>query len=106
MYRALAWLLLSLSALAFAQSPEERLFEAIAQGKPLVAEGLVANGRGNLEARNAEGETTLHRARWFAGLLLPAKADARARNDEGESPLLWAALSGNAATAQRLLEGG
>jgi len=97
MYRALAWLLLSLSALAFAQSPEERLFEAIAQGKPLVAEGLVANGRVNLEARNAEGETPLHRAvekglRDLAGLFLKSGARVSARSNSGETALHLAAL--------------
>src|SRR3989304_2080556 len=97
MYRALAWLLLSLSALAFAQSPEERLFEAIAQGKPLVAEGLVANGRVNLEARNAEDETPLHRAvekglRDLAGLFLKSGARVSARSNSGETALHLAAL--------------
>ena len=37
---------------------------------------------------------------------LSAKADSRARNDDGESVLQWAVMSGNARTAKHLLEGG
>lgn len=108
MHRAFALLLLSLSALAFAQSPEERLFEAITDGKPLVAEGLVANGKVNLDARNAEGETPLHRAvekgmRELASLLLKAGARAAARSNSGETALHLAALHADPWFAELLL---
>ena len=45
-----------------AQAPESRLFEAIEAGKQLVAEGIIVKGRVNLDARNKDGETPLHRA--------------------------------------------
>ncbi len=41
---------------------EEKLFEAIDARKELVAEGVLQRGRINLDARNANGETPLHRA--------------------------------------------
>jgi hypothetical protein len=41
---------------------EERLFLAIDEGKELVAEGVLTRGKVNLDARNAQGETALHRA--------------------------------------------
>jgi len=133
---------------AFAQTPEERLFEAIEDDKPLVAEGIVARGKVNLDARNKDRETALHRAiekgyKELAAMLVRAgaplgaltqtgetplhyaalyaetdfmellldgkpgsKADVRARNDDGESVLQWAVMSGNAATARLLLERG
>ena len=43
---------------------------------------------------------------YFVDLLLAAKADARARNDDGESVLQWAVMAGNALTAKHLLEHG
>ncbi len=46
---------------AAAQSPEERLFQAIEDGKPLLAEGIVARGAVGLDARNAEQGTPLLR---------------------------------------------
>ena len=50
-----------LSANVLAQTPESRLFEALENNKPLVAEGIVARGAVNLDARDATGETPLHR---------------------------------------------
>ena len=49
---------------------------------------------------------TLHPEPEFADLLLAAKADPRAQNADGESPLHWAALSGHIVVAQRLLARG
>ena len=53
-------LLTPLIVLAQAVTPEERLFEALHESKPLLAEGIVLRGRINLDARNANGETSLH----------------------------------------------
>lgn len=52
------------SAVAWAQmlTTEERLLDASAEGKPLVAEGIVAHGKVNLGARNRAGESPLHAA--------------------------------------------
>src|SRR3970040_2053396 len=82
MRRAFATVLLFVSGLVLAQSPEERLFLAIEESQPL------------------------HAAPALAQMLLAAGADARARNDAGESPLHWAAMTGNPLTAQALLERG
>ncbi len=40
-------------------TPEERLFEALHESKPLVAEGIVARGRVDLNAKNQDGDTPL-----------------------------------------------
>jgi len=68
--------LAAFSIAAFAQTLEERLFEAIEQSKPLVAEGIVSRDGVSLDARN----------------------------DDGESVLQWAVMAGNPAVAHELLE--
>ena len=50
------------AALAQGATPEQRLFAAIDDGKELVAEGVLLGGKVNPDARNAQGETALHRA--------------------------------------------
>lgn len=93
---------------AFAQTPDERLFEAIDESKPLVAEGLIVSGRASARARAPNGETPLHRAvergmRDLAVLLLRSGASVRARSDSGETPLHLAALHGDPWFADLLL---
>ena len=90
-----ALLLVSLTALA--QTAEERLFEAIDDGKPLVAEGIVVRGKVNLNARNVVGEAPLHRAiergfRELTALLVKSGAAVNVRSKNGETPLHLAAL--------------
>ena len=97
MNRILATLLIVISTSAYAQSPEERLFEAIEAAKPLVAEGIVAKGGVKLDARNAARETPLHRAieknyRELAEMLVKAGAPLNARTQTGEAPLHYAEL--------------
>lgn len=89
--------LIAFATAAAAQTPEERLFEAIQESKPLVAEGLVIERSVNVSARNADGETPLHRAvekgmRELAVLLLKAGASVSARANSGETALHLAAL--------------
>ena len=60
--RALLAALLAFAGAALAQapaqdSPEAQLFAAIDEDKPLVAEGLVARRKADVNARNAERET-------------------------------------------------
>ena len=62
MHRIIGIVLLLASLAAFAQSPETRLFEAIDEGKPLVAEGILARSKVDVNAVNKERETPLHRA--------------------------------------------
>ena len=89
----------------------EPLFNAIDQHREPAALELVERGQTNLNARNAQGDTLVHRAvetgmRHLLKALLAAGADPRARTTDGESPLHWAALSGHIVVAQRLLARG
>src|SRR5512132_2673107 len=94
---------------AAAQTPEERLFEAIEEGKPLVAEGIVARGEVKLDARNKERETPLHLAiekgmKELAAMLVKAGAPVTARSSNGETPLHLAALHADPWFVDLLLE--
>jgi len=76
----------------------QRLFVAIDEGKELVAEGVLTREKPALDARNADGETPLHRAVEKGMLeltraLLKAGASLRARSRSGETPLHYAALN-------------
>src|SRR6187401_2725196 len=107
----IALLLLALCQSLHAQSAVTRLFDAIDEGKPIVAEGILAREKVDVNAMNQERETPLHRAvekgmKELVELLLTAGADPKVRNDHGESALHWAALSGNPLTLQRLLARG
>lgn len=82
---------------AIAQTADERLFAAIDESKPLVAEGLILSREASAQARAANGETPLHRAvekgmRELAELLVHAGANLRARSATGETALHLAAL--------------
>lgn len=114
--RALLFVVLVLIAAgAWAQAPsivhEERLFDAIDEGKELVAEGVMRNGKLNLDARNANGETALHRAvekgmKDLARALVAAGSSLRARSINGETVLHLAALHSDPALAAMLLGAG
>ena len=103
--------LIAMSTAALAQTAEERLFEAIEEGRALVAEGMVARGGGKLDARNKEGETPLHVAiekgmRELAEMLVKAGARVNARSGNSETPLHAAALHSETYFAALLLEAG
>lgn len=113
----LAWLLalaggaLAQAPVAPADTPEAQLFAAIDESKPLVAEGLVTRRKVDVNARNAERETPLHRAVEtgmlpLVKLLIEAGANLRARSATGETPLHLAALHAEPALAETLLAAG
>lgn len=114
----LFWGLMFVAAGSWAQAtpappptPEERLFEAIDAGKELVAEGVMQYGKVNLDARNANGETPLHRAvekgmKELARALIAAGSSLRARSKSGETVLHIAALHGDPAMTSLLVEKG
>ena len=82
------------SATAFASEP---LFRAIGEHRERAALELVSGAQADVNARNAEGETPLHRAvetgmRRVLQALLSAGADPRARAKNGETALHLAAL--------------
>ena len=92
-------------------TPEERLFEAIDEGKELVAEGVLASSKVNLGARNAQGETPLHRAvekgmKELSRALAKAGANLRSRSNSGETVLHIAALHADPAMTEFLLGAG
>jgi len=90
-------------------SVEGRMFAAIDQGKELVAEGLLLQAKPNLDARNAEGETVLHRAvekgmKELARAIVKSGANLRARTGSGETALHLAAMHADPALVLFLLE--
>jgi len=85
-------LLTQLLALAQAVTPEERLFEALDESKP-----LVACGRVNLGSKNKDGETALNVAieknyKEFAAVLVKAGAILTEMTKNSETPLHYAAM--------------
>ena len=89
----------------------EPLFRAIDQHQEAAALELVQRGPAALEARNARGDTALHRAvetglRRLVEALLARGADAHARTKNGESALHLAALHPEPAFADLLLAAG
>ncbi len=89
----------------------EPLFRAIEQHDEAAALALVQGGQAGLEARNARGDTALHRAvetglRRLVEALLARGADAHARTTNGESALHLAALHPEPAFADLLLAAG
>lgn len=94
-----------------AMSGDERLFDAIDENKELFAEGLIMQGRANVNARNAQRETPLHRAvekgmPVLVKTLLSRGADMRARTQTGETPLHLAGLHADQGYADVLLAAG
>ena len=92
-------------------SPEERLFAAIDEGKELVGEGVLVGGNVNLDARNAQGETPLHRAvekgmKELSRALAKAGSNLRSRSNSGETVLHIAALNADPAMTEFLLGAG
>src|SRR4029078_12991823 len=101
--------LLASCVFAHAQTPEARLFEAIEEGKPLVAEGILQRGGVKLDARNAEQETPLHKAiekdmRELGAMLVKAGAPMRAYSVLGETTLHAAALHADPRWVDLLLD--
>ena len=89
----------------------EPLFRAIDRHEEAAALELVARGQADLEARNPEGDTALHRAietgmRRLLEALLARGADLRARTKNGETALHLAALHPEPAFADLLLAAG
>lgn len=105
---ALTWLVP-----ASAQAPDlaAHLFEAIEQDKELVVEGLLRRGSVDVNARNSQHETPLHKAvekgmtRVIAALLA-AKANPAARTGNGETALHLGALNADASIVDMLLVAG
>lgn len=94
-----------------AEPPEAQLFRAIREGKGVFAEGLVVQKRVNVNARDANRETPLHRAvergmPRLSKLLIDAGANVRARSKHGETPLHLAALHADPILAELLLAAG
>jgi ankyrin repeat protein len=96
---------------AQSETPDEQLFRAIREGKGVFAEGLVVEKRANVNARNAQGETPLHRAvergmPRLTKLLIDSGANVRARSEHGETPLHLAALHSDPILVEMLLAAG
>jgi len=90
---------------------EEALWRAIEQGDETAALALVRSGNLDVKARNAAGDTPLHRAaekgmRSLAESLLARGAEVNARAKNGETPLHFAALDADASVAELLLDAG
>jgi uncharacterized protein len=95
--RKALWVMVVLLLLQFSRSvfASEPLFSAIAQHQESAALELV--GKSDLQTRNANGDTALHRAvetgmRRLVRSLLAAGADPQARTSNGETALHLAAL--------------
>ncbi|MFM9983514.1 MAG: ankyrin repeat domain-containing protein [Burkholderiales bacterium] len=110
-----AFLLLGLGFTAWAQpqqvSAAARLFTAIEQGKELVAEGILLQGKPDLDARNPSGETVLHCAvekgmKELVRAMVKAGASLRARSGSGETVLHLAAMHVDPELVRFLLEAG
>jgi ankyrin repeat protein len=96
---------------AVAETPEAQLFRAIREGKGIFAEGLVVEKRVNVNARDTNGETPLHRAvergmPRLTQMLIQAGANVRVRSAHGETPLHLAALHADPILVELLLAAG
>lgn len=99
------------AAQAQVPTPEDRLFDAIDEGKELVAEGVLLGGKVSADARNAQGETPLHRAvekgmKELARAIVKSGANLRARSNSGETVLHLAAMHSDPALVRFLLDAG
>ena len=106
--RKALWVMVVLLLVQFSRSvfAAEPLFSAIAQHQESAALELV--GKSDLQARNANGDTALHRAvetgmPRLVRSLLAAGADPQARTSNGETALHLAALHPEPAFAELLL---
>ena len=93
------------------ESADAQLFRAIREGKEVFAEGLIVQKRVDVNARDADGETPLHRAvergmPRLTRLLIDSRANVRARSKHGETPLHLAALHPDPIFTELLLAAG
>jgi uncharacterized membrane protein YfcA len=110
--RGALWVIAVLLLLQFSSrvlASEEALWRTIEQDDEKGALALVRGGGVEVTARNAAGDTLLHRAvekgmRSLAESLLARGADVNARSKNGETPLHLAALDADAAVAELLLD--
>jgi uncharacterized membrane protein YfcA len=109
--RGALWIMALLLLLQFATrvaASDEGLWRAIELDDEKAALALVRAGAVDVTARNAAGDTPLHRAaekamRDLAESLLARGADVNARTKNGETPLHLAALDADPAVAELLL---
>ena len=110
--RGALWVMAALLLLQFSArvlASEEALWRAIEQDDESAALALVRGGGVDVTARNAAGDTPLHRAvekgmRSLAESLLARGADVNARSKNGETPLHLAALDADPSVAELLLD--
>ena len=94
-----------------ALASDDALFQAIEDGRQLAAVALVTRGEADVNARNAQRETPLHRAvekdmRGLAQALVRAGASLYARTSNGETALHFAALHADPYFVDLLLAAG
>jgi len=112
--RGALWIMAALLLVQFSTrvlASEEALWRAIEQDDAAAALALVRAGGVDVKARNAAGDTPLHRAaekgmRSLAESLLARGAEVNARSKNGETPLHFAALDADASVAELLLDAG
>ena len=112
--RGALWIMAVLLLVQFStrvSASEEALWRAIEQDDEAAALALVRAGNLDVKARNAAGDTPLHRAaekgmRSLAESLLARGAEVNARSKNGETPLHFAALDADASVAELLLDAG
>jgi uncharacterized protein len=94
-----------------ALAADDALWRLIEQEDEAAAEALVRSGSADVNARNGDHETPLHRAveknlKSLANALLEGGADPKARSRNGETALHLAALDADPAIADLLLTAG
>jgi uncharacterized protein len=112
--RGALWIMAVLLLVQFStrvSASEEALWRAIEEDDEAAALALVRAGNLDVKARNAAGDTPLHRAaekgmRSLAESLLARGAEVNARSKNGETPLHFAALDADVSVAELLLDAG